>query len=525
MNNAEQPPSAAGEWATPTRLGRFVEPIAWATIALALAADIWGWAHAAAALLVTGLVLKMFCARARQRAARRRLEDRTSALEGERTAHAAATAGIAARDADLARLGRERDALRDERDLLRCLVDGAPAPALVVAADGSARFANRAAQAVLDDAPDAGRTAAQAGSSFRAAGRLFRARVEPRGGADLQWWDDLAPFADLAQALQRAGVFVDAAVAADDPQRSVASSIAALGDRRSAGLAHVTAGCDDIERVQTLIGDAIATLLASFVGLEAKVAQQHDIAASLVNRDAAGGPAGGAREVDTIQGFITTVEDTVERVINEGAALSDGAFKLTDVMAAMGADMAKLVDSFTEVERIAEQTKLLALNAAIEAARAGAAGRGFAVVAGEVGKLATRSTTLSNHVRGLIDGIRGELSTAQAGMADVAANNRAYRATSQTTLRRIFDAGRDVNGQTTSTLVRLGENADDVSRDVRAAVIGLQFHDLTSQLLAHTRARLGVLQSLFEGQEHVPEIRAVGAVSQATMASGDVELF
>ncbi len=58
------------------------------------------------------------------------------------------------------------------------------------------------------------------------------------------------------------------------------------------------------------------------------------------------------------------------------------------------------------INEIADQINLLSLNASIEAARAGEAGRGFAVVAGEIGNLASQTSSTVSNIQSTIEKVR-----------------------------------------------------------------------------------------------------------------------
>lgn len=70
------------------------------------------------------------------------------------------------------------------------------------------------------------------------------------------------------------------------------------------------------------------------------------------------------------------------------------------------------------IQEIADQTSLLSLNASIEAARAGEAGKGFAVVAGEIGQLASQSTSTVTSIMKIVNEVNAAVHNMEICMSE-----------------------------------------------------------------------------------------------------------
>lgn len=165
-------------------------------------------------------------------------------------------------------------------------------------------------------------------------------------------------------------------------------------------------------------------------------------------------------------------------------------YALEDVLS----QLASVERSIGQIDRINSQTNLLALNAKIEAAHAGPAGRGFGVVADEVRELSKNVNALSGNLRvqitSVADGLRRsfgmlqEIATIDMSEQNLFANER---------IRTIMDCLVEQHARFATTLEDSAKTTERFSRDISAAVVGMQFQDRATQRLASVKAALSTV--------------------------------
>jgi methyl-accepting chemotaxis protein len=181
-------------------------------------------------------------------------------------------------------------------------------------------------------------------------------------------------------------------------QTEVVAVVRALAD----GMHQLGSAAAAMERITGETGERVATVRQS--AGEANLAVQQVAAAASQLRTA----------VDHIHGEVAR-----QREAASAAAAATGAG--VQHVRGLTSDAAGMADLVQVVTDIARQTNMLALNASIEAERAGDAGRGFAVVAREVKGLAAEAQEAISSIGSFVTGVRERMGTADAKMADVAA--------------------------------------------------------------------------------------------------------
>jgi methyl-accepting chemotaxis protein len=244
--------------------------------------------------------------------------------------------------------------------------------------------------------------------------------------------------------------------------------------------AQCTSARGELERLETLLADAIARLVASFSSLADQTQQQQSLARAVTE----GRPGEQSGMVEEAAAALAALVETKSEKSRQAGVLAHDIGVLRDqarrILAALG-----------EIEGISRQTNLLALNAAIEAARAGENGRGFAVVADAVRELSERTRQFSTQIRGEVERMHESIQSTERAFGDMAARDLTAARASQERVDATLARVKAANVATETSLARLAEIARSAESDVRVAVTALQFQDLAAQLIGHVRGRAG----------------------------------
>jgi methyl-accepting chemotaxis protein len=310
----------------------------------------------------------------------------------------------------------------------------------------------------------------------------------------------------------------------------------------------------ELRQVQDILADAISKLIDSFTAINSDVRAQQQLAISMGQLlSGAGGTKGDAN----FEQLMRETSETLGTFVDNTVHTSKIAMGLVDEMDDVNRQVASILAILGEIEGISKQTNLLALNAAIEAARAGESGRGFAVVADEVRTLSLRTNHFSQLIRTHMDKVHGSLSIAEKSIHEMASLDMNFALQSKSSVHEMMGEIHKGNVKVEQSMVKLSKIAADVEQNVGMAVTTLQFQDMTTQLIDHTRMRVQAMDAILQevaaasamgaGEDGVEAHGYVArldqckqsviggvaalaaakskAVSQESMGTGDVELF
>lgn len=310
---------------------------------------------------------------------------------------------------------------------------------------------------------------------------------------------------------------------------------------------------DELQQTQDLLADAIGKLVENFTRMTEQAHGQQGLALSMTHKYAKPDGDNAEGRVDFGQ-FVTETSDTLSTFVDITVRTSKVAMELVERMDDVTKEVGQIVGVLGEIEGISKQTNLLALNAAIEAARAGEAGRGFAVVADEVRALSQRTHHFSQQIRTHMTKVHDELNAAEKSIHEMASMDMNFALKSKRKVQEMMVEIQQFNTSMSKMVEELAVISGEIERNVNSAVTTLQFQDLATQLLEHTKARVRAMESALQEmaedptqgehasarqhaaslarcrqgiRQHVVALGTVKSnpVSQEHMGTGDIELF
>ena len=189
----------------------------------------------------------------------------------------------------------------------------------------------------------------------------------------------------------------------------------------------------------------------------------------------------------------TVVWDLLAQVRQTGQSTQQTA----DMLSSIEMDLQDVENCITQIEDIANRSRMVSLNGQIEAARAGEHGDGFAVVASETGDLASNVSNTSQKIREVVDRLAVSVRNTCEQTRQLLAADQQATMTCEQRVESMLSSLADYQHELEANLESTKTSSDDLASAISYSVMTLQFQDAVSQRLHHVTDTIGEIRASF----------------------------
>jgi methyl-accepting chemotaxis protein len=237
----------------------------------------------------------------------------------------------------------------------------------------------------------------------------------------------------------------------------------------------------------------------------------------------------------SFEALIEACSETMVKLMQTASRVAEVAMETAERVQQIDRTSREINEALVRLEEIAMSNKILALNARIEGARSSEQGAGFSAVAVELAAQTDKSQQVTAQIGDLVVRLRAIAAATHAELQQMQTETDRRIVECRGEVDQALDELRGTHGRMEEMLTFLTEEGKLLSRDIGAAVRGLQFQDRVSQRIAHVVHDLDALRDhlLDPGNPREPafsgysmqEEREIYGVAGQESAGGEVELF
>jgi methyl-accepting chemotaxis protein len=189
------------------------------------------------------------------------------------------------------------------------------------------------------------------------------------------------------------------------------------------------------------------------------------------------------------------MQDTLKEIKENFSMLTSFFSKTLSMISDVVAQLGKVDDFASDIDKIGKITNILALNASIQAAHSGDAGLGFKVIASEINELSKSSTKSIHEITGITTNLTAKINAIKEELETVSKQSNSIELRTnelfQFTTEKINDTLREIAGQINA----IATDAEHLTKEVSKIVVSIQFQDITRQRIEHVITPLSSMQT------------------------------